>query len=85
MVAMYLGRFITQSIFRHSISVYLSSSYRAASPSAAVGAISLYGVNGLAVAFFHQTYVIRVAIAAPVEENKIAGARLVAFRLPLVM
>ena len=82
---MYIGLFNAQSIFWNSIPVDLSSAHRVASPSAAVRAVSLDGVNVSAIAFFHQSHVIRAAVAAPVEENQITGAWLVVSVLPLMM
>ena len=82
---MYIGRISAQSIFRHSVPVDLSSSHWVTAPSAGVGAVSFYGINGSAIAFFHQSHVVRAAITAPVEEDHITGTRFVASGLPLMM
>ena len=82
---MYIGRISAQLILWHSVPVDLPSSHRIIASSAGIRAVSLDGVNGSAVAFFHQSHVIRATVAAPVEENQITGAWLVASVLPLVM
>ena len=75
----------TGLVFGHAVSDDDGTVHAVALPFAGVAGVSFDGMDGLAVATLHDADVVAGSVAFPVDEDDIAGSRLVSSLLPLIM